>query len=54
MTHIKCFARMLGELRDIAGQHELIAENVQEKVLQKLVQMTKALKDERKKVSWWR
>lgn len=41
---------MLDELRDVAGQHELVAENVQEKVLGKLAQVVKSLKDERRKV----
>lgn len=40
---------MLSETRDIAGQHELIAENVQENVLSRLSQFIKALKEERRK-----
>lgn len=48
-THVKCFTRMLSELKDIAGQHELIAENVQDKVIQRLIQMIKTLKEDRRK-----
>lgn len=40
---------MLSETRDVAGQHELIAENVQEKVLERLAHTTKCLKEERRK-----
>ena len=35
-THLTCFVKMLNELRDSAGQHELIAENVQERILAKI------------------
>lgn len=41
---------MLDEMRDMAGQHELVAENVQEKVLAKINQVIRTLKDERRKV----
>lgn len=41
---------MLDELRDVAGQHELVAENFQEKVIIKINQTIKTLKDERRKV----
>jgi hypothetical protein len=41
---------MLDELRDVAGQHELVAENFQEKVIVKINQTIKTLKDERRKV----
>jgi formin-binding protein 1 len=40
---------MLNELRDSAGQHELIAENVQERILSKISQTVKMLKEERRK-----
>lgn len=46
---MKCFVNMLSELRDLAGQHELIAENVQESILNKFNQTLKVLKEERKK-----
>jgi hypothetical protein len=48
-THTKCFIKMLGELRDVAGQHELVAENLNETVLIKINQIIKSLKEERKK-----
>lgn len=48
-THVRAFMKMLGELRDVAGQHELIAENYNEKVLSKLNQTIKALKEERRR-----
>jgi hypothetical protein len=40
---------MLGELRDVASQHELVAENLNERVIVKLNQIIKSLKEERKK-----
>jgi hypothetical protein len=40
---------MLNELKNIAGQHELIAENVQETVLKKSTFVVKQLKEERRK-----
>jgi hypothetical protein len=40
---------MLSELRDVACQHELIAENVQDKIIGKLNQTIKLLKEERRK-----
>lgn len=46
---MRCFFKMLDELRDVAGQHELVAENVQEHVLGRLGQVIKSLKDERRK-----
>ena len=47
---MSCFLRMLNELKDIAGQHELVAENIEERVILKLDQLLKSLKDERKRV----
>lgn len=41
---------MLNELRDSAGQHELVAENVKEKVIDKMTVLVKILKEERRKV----
>jgi hypothetical protein len=40
---------MLIELRNIAGQHELIAENVQDTVLKKSNAFVKSLREERRK-----
>lgn len=48
-TYLACFVKMLNELRDSAGQHELIAENVQEKILAKIGLSIKQLKEERRK-----
>jgi formin-binding protein 1 len=48
-TYVKCFTRMLSELKDIAGQHELVAENMQERVILRIGQLIKSLKEERKK-----
>ena len=50
-THLKCFVKMLNELKDIAGQHELVAENIEDRIIIRLNQMTKSLKEERRKVS---
>ena len=41
---------MLNELKDIAGQHELVAENIEDRIIIRLNQMTKSLKEERRKV----
>ena len=40
---------MLNEIKDIAGQHELVAENIEERVLSRLNQLVRSLKDERRK-----
>lgn len=48
-THLKCFVKMLNELKDIAGQHELVAENIEDRIIIRLNQMTKSLKEERRK-----
>jgi hypothetical protein len=48
-THAKCFNKMLCELRDVAGQHELVAENLNDRVLIKINQIIKSLREERKK-----
>lgn len=48
-TYLTCFIKMLSELRDSAGQHELIAENVHEKILTKINQTVRTLKEERRK-----
>lgn len=50
-THIKCFVKMLNELKDIAGQHELVAENIEERITLRLNQLIKSLKEERRKVN---
>lgn len=41
---------MLNEINDLAGQHEIIAENLTSQVCKGLLSFIKELKDERKKV----
>lgn len=48
-TYLKCYATMLSELRDVASQHELVAENIEGHIILKLSQIIRSLKDERKK-----
>jgi hypothetical protein len=50
LTYLKCFNRNLNEIKDMACQHELVAENLQKRVLDKLNAELKNFKDERKKV----
>ncbi len=47
---MKCYIKMLNELKDIAGQHELVAENIEERIILKLNHLIKSLKEERKRV----
>lgn len=44
---------MLNELKDVAGQHELVAENIEERIIVKLNQLVRSLKDERRKVTFF-
>ncbi len=46
---MKCYSAMLSELRDVASQHELVAENIEGQVILKLSQIVRSLKEERKK-----
>lgn len=39
----------LNELKDVAGQHELIAENMQKKIIEKLTILIKSFKEDRRK-----
>lgn len=41
---------MLCEVNDLAGQHEVIAENLQSDVIKEIGHLVKDIKDERKKV----
>ncbi len=50
LTYLKCFNRNLNELKDMACQHELISENLQKRVLEKLNVLIKNFKEERRKV----
>ena len=40
---------MLNEINDLAGQHELIAENLSTAVVSDLTSLIKSLKDDRQK-----
>lgn len=48
-TYLICYSTMLEELRDVASQHELIAENIDSRVVGKLNNIVRSLKDERKR-----
>jgi len=48
-TATKAFKLMLNEINDLAGQHEVIAENLSLAVVSDLNQLTKSLKDDRRK-----
>ena len=41
----------MGEITDLAGQHEIIAENFQSDIIREIVLLIKDFKEERKKVS---
>lgn len=58
----KAFKAMLCEVNDLAGQHEVIAENLRSDVIKEINCLVKDIKDERKKVhnniiiiisAWW-
>lgn len=42
----------MGEVTDLAGQHEVIAENLQSDVIKEITCLVKDLKEERKKVRY--
>lgn len=46
----KAFKTVMGEITDLAGQHELIAENLQTDVIREIHMLVKDFKEERKKV----
>eukprot|EP00096_Caligus_rogercresseyi_P007037 TRINITY_DN2432_c0_g1_i1.p1 TRINITY_DN2432_c0_g1~~TRINITY_DN2432_c0_g1_i1.p1 ORF type:complete len:651 (-),score=227.12 TRINITY_DN2432_c0_g1_i1:616-2568(-) len=48
-TYTKAYKKLLNELGDQAGQHELIAENLSSSVAQELTTLVKQLKDDRRK-----
>merc|ERR1711971_468076 len=48
-TATKAFKVMLNEITDLAGQHEVIAENLSTAVVQDLNTLVKSLKDDRRK-----
>lgn len=47
----KAFKAMLCEVNDLAGQHEVIAENLQSDVIREINYLVKDIKEERKKVN---
>ena len=49
LTFINTFVTTLNEIKDVAGQHELIAENLQKRIIERVNLMIKNFKDERKK-----
>lgn len=49
-TSSKAFCLMLNEINDIAGQHELISENLTSSINKEVSTLIKELKDERKKL----
>ena len=49
-TATKAFKLMLNEINDLAGQHEVIAENLSTAVVADLTTLVKSMKDDRRKV----
>ncbi|KAF5300609.1 hypothetical protein FQR65_LT09141 [Abscondita terminalis] len=45
----KAFKLLMDEVNDLAGQHEVVAENLQENVIKELTALIKDLRDERKR-----
>ena len=50
-TSCKAFKKVMGEITDLAGQHEIIAENFQSDIIKEIVFLIKDFKEERKKVN---
>ena len=50
-TYMKGFISMMNEMNDIAGQHEMIAENIATQILTDLSQLMLSLRQDRKRVS---
>ena len=50
-TYMKGFISMMNELNDIAGQHEMIAENIATQIVSDLTQLVMSLRQDRKRVS---
>jgi len=48
---MKGFISMMNEMNDIAGQHEMIAENIATQILTDLSQLMLSLRQDRKRVS---
>ena len=49
-TATKAFKLMLNEINDLAGQHEVIAENLSTAVVSDLTILVKSMRDDRRKV----
>ena len=47
---MKGFIQMINEVHDIAGQHEVIAENLTTNIVREIYHLVQDLKQERKKV----
>ncbi|XP_065200451.1 formin-binding protein 1-like isoform X3 [Planococcus citri] len=48
-TSCRAFKKVMGEVTDLAGQHEVIAENLQSDVIREITCLVKDFKEERKK-----
>lgn len=48
-TYTKAFTQVLREVSDMAGQHEVIAENLSAQIVKEITIITKDLRDERKR-----
>lgn len=48
-TSLKAFIAMLNEINDLAGQHEIIAENLGQCIFRGIITLIKELKEEKKK-----
>lgn len=48
----RAFKLVMTEVNDLAGQHEVIAENLQSDIIREVTILIKDFKDERKKVSF--
>lgn len=49
-TSTKGFLSMMNELNDIAGQHEMIAENISSQIVSDLAQLIQSMRQDRKRV----
>ena len=49
-TSVKGFLSMMNELNDIAGQHEMIAENISSQIVSDLAQLIQSMRQDRKRV----
>ena len=49
-TYLKAFMLMLDEITDLAGQHEVIAENMMQAIVKQIGQIAKDMKEERKRI----